>query len=327
MSTADSISDFLLANKVPFEENISLSTKTWIKRGGITRFYIVPNTAEQVKSVISFFYSKQVQYHIVGHTSNLYFLNSYNPFAIISCSNLTQTEDTDEYIYCECGVNVTKLAREMSKNGFDGFSGLVGLPGTIGGAVVNNSSAFGYSINNLALEIRCLNQSGEEEILRPTDLNLKARSSSIKRKEKDFFVLGVKLNKKKSENTDSQSNASLYYINIRNSLQIEKSMNLGSCFLLLKKSIPLKILLTVRFLVRIIIKVFCSKETQKKRLERKVFFSLAGFPSLSYYVDAIQPNCFIWRDEKADEIFFNQYLPFMKKYYKAEDLEIEILGK
>ncbi|MCQ2218821.1 MAG: FAD-binding protein [Paludibacteraceae bacterium] len=326
MCTEDTVSDFLLTNKIPFEENISLSTKTWIKRGGITRFYIVPNTADQVKSVISFFYSNQVQYHIVGQTSNLYFLNSYNPFAVISCSNLTKSEETDEYIYCECGVNVTKIAREMGKNGFDGFDGLVGLPGTIGGAVVNNSSAFGYSINKLALEIRCLNQSGAEEILTSADLNLKTRSSAIKRKEKNLFVLGVKLNKKKSENANFHSN-STHYLNLRNSLQSEKSMNLGSCFKLLQKSLPLKILLTIRFLVRTAIRVFCSKETQKKRLERNVFFSLAGFPSLSHYVDAIQPNCFIWRDEKADDVFFNQYLPFMKKYYKAEDLEIEILGK
>ena len=321
----ETIISFLQISSVPYEENIHLSAKTWIKRGGIGRFFIMPKDMEQMKTVVKYFLQNKTPFHVVGATSNIYIQNRCDLHIVISTLNVDQEEDFNDCVICGCGVNVTGLSRKMVKNGYAGYEGLVGLPGTVGGAIVNNSSAFGYSVCQMAKEIYCIDENGNDLVLSSDDLKLTAHSSAIKTKEYRCIVVGAKLLKKKGSVEDLKLKAEKYQKQ-RASLQHEIAMTLGSCFYKLSKSTLLTILLTVRFLTRKTIKIFCSKKVQEKRLERTLFYTLSGYHDLARYVDIIQPNCFIWRDEKADDVFFRQYLPFMKKYYKAEDLEIEIIS-
>jgi UDP-N-acetylmuramate dehydrogenase len=53
----------------------------------------------------------------------------------------------DYHFNAESGVNVVKVAREAVQKGIGGLTWAVGLPGTIGGAVVNNAGAFGGEIS------------------------------------------------------------------------------------------------------------------------------------------------------------------------------------
>lgn len=321
----DAILLFLKSFSVPFEENTILSEKTWIKRGGKCRFFIMPKDTEQMKTVVKFLAQNKISYHVVGATSNLYFTNACNLRVVISTLSVSQMEYFDDYVICGCGVNVTKFARKMVKSGYAGYEGLVGLPGTIGGAVANNSSAFGYSICQMAEEIFCVDELGEEVIVTPNDLMLREHSSAIKDKEVCYVVIGVKLTIKKDSTVDLEKLAEKYQKR-RSELQCEVAMTLGSCFSHLSRTIPLTILLTIRYLTRKLIRIFCSKEVQEKHYERNLFYTLSGYRHLTRYVDLVQPNCFVWRDEKADDVFWGQYLPFMKKYYGAQNLEIEIIS-
>lgn len=319
-----SIGSFLRESGIPYEENVSLSGKTWIRRGGLAHFYVVPDTVAQLEDLCRFLFGERVEFVVVGHTSNMYFVNDCDVDVVISTLHLSQIVEEDASLVCDCGVNVTALSRRMVEAGIAGFEGLVGLPGTIGGAVVNNSSAFGYSINKLATEIICLNDSGTVVNLSVDDLSLSERSSAIKEKLKKLVVLKVRLRKEKSSDASLSEKASCF-VKKRAELQKEKKMNLGSCYKMLRGGLLLKALLTVRFVSRLCIRVFCPKSVQKKMYERKLFYWLAGYPQLYYYVDPFQPNCFVWRDEAADDVFFNQYQPFMKRFYRAKDLEIEII--
>ena len=44
--------------------------------------------------------------------------------------------ETDEYIICDAGVNVSNFSKYAVNKGYKGFEGLVGLPGTIGGGLL-----------------------------------------------------------------------------------------------------------------------------------------------------------------------------------------------
>lgn len=81
----------------------------------------------------------------------------------------------------------------MVKGGYKGFEWLVDLPGTIGGAVVNNSRCYGCQISHLLKEVRLLQSDGTVTNLSPQDLAFKFRSSDLKRGEINGVILTVTL--------------------------------------------------------------------------------------------------------------------------------------
>ena len=81
----------------------------------------------------------------------------------------------------------------MVKRGFKGFEGLIDLPGTIGGAVVNNSGCYGSQISDLLLGAKLLLPNGVVRCLSPQELAFTIRSSSLKRGEVKGIILSVTL--------------------------------------------------------------------------------------------------------------------------------------
>ena len=78
------LSAFLQTEHIPYEENISLRKRTWIHRGGNARYYIVPETIEQLRELVTYLYKEQIEFKLVGHTSNLYIRNSTDIDIVIS---------------------------------------------------------------------------------------------------------------------------------------------------------------------------------------------------------------------------------------------------
>lgn len=76
--------NFLNKEKIEFEESLSLKNKTWIKTGGIASTFVMQRSADQLRKVVSFLNENKITYEIIGHTSNLYYLDSYNPSVVIS---------------------------------------------------------------------------------------------------------------------------------------------------------------------------------------------------------------------------------------------------
>ena len=58
--------------------NISLSESTWIHRGGNANYYYIPNSVEELIEVGRYLYSDKREFLTIGHTSNIYFKNSFN---------------------------------------------------------------------------------------------------------------------------------------------------------------------------------------------------------------------------------------------------------
>lgn len=176
----------LISNQIFFEENISLKRKTWIKTGGVVKCWIEPNTIEQLSVVVRYLNEKNIYFEIVGHTSNLYFLNDYNPDIVISTRKVRNFTDNDDVLICDCGCIMKNLSRYCINKGYGGYEGLVDLPGTVAGAVFNNSSCFGSSLYELLLKIEYLKKDGEVITLFREDLEYQRRSSILKREQRKY---------------------------------------------------------------------------------------------------------------------------------------------
>jgi UDP-N-acetylmuramate dehydrogenase len=83
-------------------------------------------------------------------------------------------------VWCESGTVLPTLARECVTRGLAGLEWAVGVPGTVGGAVVGNAGAHGRDIAADLISATILNEVNEVVEWAKNDLQFEYRSSRIK---------------------------------------------------------------------------------------------------------------------------------------------------
>ena len=89
------------------------------------------------------------------------------------------------------GDTLPSLARKAAALGLHGLEWAVGIPGTIGGAIVMNAGAQGNCISNYLESITTLSLSGENKIIKANDLNFGYRYSRLQQEK--LIVISARL--------------------------------------------------------------------------------------------------------------------------------------
>lgn len=312
-------SEFLVRHNIFFEENVPLSKKTWIKTGGLCTCWITPVSVEQLTEVCKFLCSNNITFDIVGHTSNIFFHSTYNPQVVVSTVKVNGYSIEGNILTCDCGCNVMKLAKEMLSEGYAGFYGLVGLPGTVASAAVNNAGCFNCSISSQLISADVLFPDGTIQTIHKDDFHYSKRSSAFKRREKEGVILSVKLKIEKALNMDEEYKKAEKAKAYRKNKQEGYQKNLGSVYGNRKYRHTFKNRL-VSLLAKMMVLLGISKTRNKT--QKKLLLKLYGFSDLDHYVSDKNINTFIWSDEIA-ETKFERYKEFMRKAFTDLDLEIE----
>lgn len=318
------VKSFLLNNKVTFEEDVSLKKKTWIHRGGNVGLYITPNSEKQLYDLGSFLYKNNISFDIVGHTSNLYFLNEYNPDIVISTRLCNHYVINENHITCECGVSVAKLAKECLELGVCGFEFLTELPGTVAGAIYNNSSCKTNSIAELIESVRYLCQDGSVRELGLSDLEYSFRTSALKRQVLKGVILSAILRVERTEDIiELKEKASQFRKHRKENLE-PSPYTLGCTFdtpfINGKLSLAYRILY---FSYMGLLSLLRVPKAKKQHLQKVFFLRLTGYKDLIPYVSDKTMITYIWKDENADSLF-PKYVQFMNEVMKTDKMEIEI---
>ena len=75
--------------------------------------------------------------------------------------NLLELTIKNNTINAESGVMLGRLVKEAIKNKLTGLESLVGVPGTLGGALMMNAGAWGAEISNYLVSVNVINSKGE----------------------------------------------------------------------------------------------------------------------------------------------------------------------
>ena len=99
-------------------------------------------------------------------------------------------DDDDEAIVSACsGTSLIRLARFCQERGLTGMEWAIAVPGTVGGAVVNNAGAHGGDIAGALTGALVIEAAGGECWLGIDDMDYAYRHSSLKRRaDRRFFV-------------------------------------------------------------------------------------------------------------------------------------------
>jgi len=127
------------------QNNISLSEYTTFKIGGLARYFFVAESSDDLIEAVKFAKSKKLSFYILGGGSNVLVSDKGFDGLVIKILN-TRYEIRNTKIMAEAGTNLETLVAASVKSGLTGLEWAVGIPGTIGGAVKSQTSAFGCDI-------------------------------------------------------------------------------------------------------------------------------------------------------------------------------------
>ncbi len=320
----ENLTNYLNLLTISYETNVNLKKRTWIHRGGIAELFITPVNAEELEKVVSFLYSKNIEFQLIGHTSNLYILNSCDISVVVSTSKCRYFSLENGVLYCESGVGVISLSKQMIKQGVKGFEYLTGLPGTIGAAIVNNSSCRENSISQLLVSAKVIMKDGTVRTFFPQDFDFKFRMSVFKKRVVEGTIISAIL---KAEFGDANKLQQIAEANDKDrAIRLEgHANNLGCtvnrCFI--NGNMPLWLRIAL-FINGMLVKPFIKTEEAQCNQRKNLICLLSGYRIIAPYISSKNPIIFRWIDDGADAVF-PLYLEFMRKVYKTDKLEIEII--
>lgn len=173
------------------QRDVSLADLTWLRTGGPADYLLTPRTESELLAVVSACRSDSLPIHILGCGSNLLVRDAGVRGAVIRIADPLLSEIRIDGTSVEAGAAalLSSVITEATRAGLGGVEHLVGIPGTIGGAVVGNSGGRSGDIGQLIRSVRVLTQAGDVAIRRGDELSFSYRRSSIQ----DLVLLSAEL--------------------------------------------------------------------------------------------------------------------------------------
>ena len=320
----DKLTSYLKENNIEFDINVDLRKKTWIHRGGMAKIYITPNDRSQLYQISKFLFINRIEFLIVGHTSNLYILNTTNIDVVVSTIKCKKYIIKDSIIECEAGVSVIKISKDMVSKGIKGFEYLTGLPGTIAAALYNNSSCYSNSISKLLISADVVLLDGTLKTFYYNDFYFDFRTSIFKEKLLKGVIISVVLKAEYSNSEKLKAIAKQNNLERKNILE-SYAYNLGCTVnrTFINGKMPI-LYYTLSRIYNMLLNCLPITKNKKNILRRNFLCYISGYSDIKQYISPKNPIIFMWTDEKAD-VAFPRYLEFMKQVYKTDKIEIEII--
>lgn len=188
-------------------ENILLSDFTTMKIGGLARYFVEVDSLAALKDALAFARKKNLPIAFLGGGSNMLISDQgYAGIVLrILIPGIEWKETADGYeATVGAGVNWDKFVAEAVRRGYQGAENLSSIPGTTGGAIVQNIGAYGIEVKELVLAVNAYDVTTEEvKTLTRAECCFGYRESIFKRPEgKCLLVTSVKFHFKKDGQVD-----------------------------------------------------------------------------------------------------------------------------
>lgn len=171
--------------------NEPLAGYTWLKLGGNAERFYRPTSREQLVSLLQTCVASEMPVRILGGGSNLLISDEGVAGAVVKVTDplLCDIEVNDSTIKAGGGALLSRVVSESVRHGLAGLENLVGIPGTVGAAVVGNAGGRHGDIGEFVKRVEVLSSSGELTERTGDELSFAYRSSSVS----DLLVLSVEL--------------------------------------------------------------------------------------------------------------------------------------
>lgn len=193
--------------------NEPLARFTTLRIGGEAKRLFQPQSTDELISVIARLEQAEEPWYILGGGSNLLVSSAGVKGNVIRTAQMVDTKQLDScLIEAAAGVRLPHLARYAASLNLSGLEFSVGIPGTVGGAVVMNAGAHGSCMANI-IESALVYDVKQNKLLTLTkdQLSFSYRKSSLDLRTQIVVSARLKLQPDKQSEIESRIKANEEY--------------------------------------------------------------------------------------------------------------------
>ena len=168
-----------------------LAKHTYFGIGGEATAYMEISTISELAAVARFHREWDVPVAIIGRGSNLLVSDTgFNGISIRLVGELAKLEGNGQVVSVGAGLSLPRLSKVMSRRGLSGVEFALGIPGSVGGALIMNAGAWGSSFGDVVTHVTVMNDTGECVTLTHDEAEFEYRHSGLNAY---FCVTGARL--------------------------------------------------------------------------------------------------------------------------------------
>ena len=166
-------------SSVRFDERMSLHTS--FKIGGVADVVISPGSFDDLKKVVKIAHKTGIPLNVLGNGTNLLVSDKGIKNIVLDCKTVLNDITFDgRKVKVGAGCTLKRLAEEAAKRGLSGVELAVGIPGSIGGALIMNAGAYDYNIGNIVENVTVMDMEGNTFVIDKKNLSFDYRYSNLK---------------------------------------------------------------------------------------------------------------------------------------------------
>ena len=161
--------------------NEPLASRTWLKLGGSAAFYAEPKSVDELAALVRRCHEEEVPIRVLGGGSNVLIRDDGVTGMVVSLSSgdFAEIRVDNRRLTAGGGATLAHAISETVRKGLAGLEPLVGIPGTIGGALHENSGSRAGDIGQWACRATVMTRNGEILQRDREDLVFAYRQSSL----------------------------------------------------------------------------------------------------------------------------------------------------
>ena len=173
----------MLTSIMTFDEPLAKHTTFGI--GGPADCMVFPETREELSKLLKYAYQKKISAIFIGSGSNILVWDKGFDGIVISLKksfkNLTIKRNSQ--IIVEAGVMLGTMVKQAMAAEIGGLESLIGVPGTVGGALIMNAGAFGSEISKYFEEAKTMTIEGDIKSYKKGEIEFSYRHSTFPKNE------------------------------------------------------------------------------------------------------------------------------------------------
>jgi UDP-N-acetylmuramate dehydrogenase len=162
-------------------QNESLAAHTTMRVGGPADIWLAVESAAELAQAATLARRTETPLFMLGSGANILVSEAGIRGLVIENRAARVQFLSENRVLAESGTMLPGLARRCAKHSLSGLEWAVGVPGTVGGAVVNNAGAYGGDMAQLINRVELLSAQGERVWQSAAWLEYNYRTSRLKR--------------------------------------------------------------------------------------------------------------------------------------------------